>query len=41
MSSLTLIIEKFVCLFVLVYEIVAQCEPHKGKDVIDVAIRIR
>jgi hypothetical protein len=42
MSSFTSIIEKFVCLFVcLVYEIVAQCEPHKDKDVIDVAVKIR
>jgi hypothetical protein len=40
MSLFTSIIEKFVC-FCLVYEIVAQWEPHKDKDVIDVAIRIR
>jgi len=26
---------------IVVYEIVAQCEPHKNKDVIDVAVRIR
>jgi hypothetical protein len=24
-----------------VYEIVAQCEPHKDKDIIDVAVQIR
>jgi hypothetical protein len=24
-----------------VYEIVAQCEPHQGKDIIDVAMCIR
>jgi hypothetical protein len=43
MSSFTSMIEKFVFLFVccLVYEIVAQCEPHKDKDLIDVAHRIR
>jgi hypothetical protein len=30
-----------ILLLLLVYEIVAQCEPHKDKDVIDVAVRIR
>jgi serine/threonine protein kinase len=44
MSLFSSIIEKFVCLiclFVSVYEIVAQCEPHKDKNVIDIAVSIR
>jgi serine/threonine protein kinase len=41
MSSFTSIIEKLVCFVCLVYEIVAQCEPHKDKDVFDVGVRIR
>jgi hypothetical protein len=43
MNVFTLIIEKFFCfvLFVSVYEIVAQCEPHKDKNVLEVAVSIR
>jgi hypothetical protein len=39
MSSFTSKIGKFV--FLLVYEIVAQCEPHKDKDLFEVGMRIR
>jgi hypothetical protein len=35
------LIDIYDILLLLVYEIVAQCEPHKDKDVFDVGVRIR
>jgi hypothetical protein len=32
---------KNVCIIWLVYEIVAECEPHKDRDTIEVALEIR